>query len=91
MTSPTLKARIDSDITPYRFGFSCRLTTPFVRARHTIGDHEPVGTNKPSNVEKDEPESLDPNDSDLLRDELKGETVEHAKPPRLEDEGQSGG
>jgi hypothetical protein len=42
-------------------------------------------------VENDEPESMDPNDSDLLRDELKGETVEHAKPPRLEDEGQSGG
>jgi hypothetical protein len=30
-------------------------------------------------------------DSDLLRDQLKGETVEHAKPPRLEDESQSGG
>jgi len=50
-----------------------------------------VGTKKPSTVENDEPESPDPNDSDLLRDELKGETVEHAKPPRLEDEGQSGG
>ena len=62
-----------------------------IRARHAIGDHEPVGTNKPSTVENDEPESLDPNDSDLLRDQLKGETVEHAKPPRLEDEGQSGG
>jgi hypothetical protein len=33
----------------------------------------------------------DPNDSDLLRDQLKGQTVEHAIPPRLEDEGQSGG
>jgi hypothetical protein len=33
----------------------------------------------------------DPNDSDTLRDRLKGETTEHAKPPRLEDEGQSGG
>jgi hypothetical protein len=62
-----------------------------IRARHAIGDHDPVGTNKPSTVENDEPESLDPNDSDLPRDELKGETVEHAKPPRLEDEGQSGG
>lgn len=38
----------------------------------------------------DHPESPDPNDSDLLRDKLKGETVEHAKPPRLEDESQSG-
>ena len=50
-----------------------------------------MGINKPSTIENDEPESPDPNDSDLLRDELKGETVEHAKPPRLEDEGQSGG
>jgi hypothetical protein len=37
------------------------------------------------------PEAVDPNDSALLRDELKGRTVEHARPPRLEDEGQSGG
>jgi hypothetical protein len=37
------------------------------------------------------PESTDPNDSDLLRDQLKGRTLEHAMPPRLEDEGQSGG
>jgi len=42
-------------------------------------------------VNEDDTESPDPNDSDLLRDELKGETTEHAKPPRLEDEGQSGG
>ena len=33
----------------------------------------------------------DPNDSDSLRDQLKGQTTEHAEPPRLEDEGQSGG
>ena len=33
----------------------------------------------------------DPNDSDALRDQVKGQTSEHAKPPRLEDEGQSGG
>jgi hypothetical protein len=44
-----------------------------------------------SEYESEQPESTDPNDSDLLRDQLKGETVEHAKPPRLEDEGQSGG
>jgi hypothetical protein len=50
-----------------------------------------VGTDKPSIVENAEPDSLDPNDSDLLRDELKGGTTEHARPPRLEDEGQSGG
>jgi hypothetical protein len=33
----------------------------------------------------------DPNDSDALKDQLKGQTTEHAEPPRLEDEGQSGG
>jgi hypothetical protein len=36
-------------------------------------------------------EVLELNDSDLLRDQLKGQTDHHAKPPRLEDEGQSGG
>lgn len=36
-------------------------------------------------------EPLDPNDSGLLRDQIKGQTAEHAKPPRFEDEGQSGG
>ena len=52
---------------------------------------EPVSTNKLSILENDETNSPDPNDSAMLRDELKGETTEHAKPPRLEDEGQSGG
>jgi len=33
---------------------------------------------------------LDPNDSDPERDKWKGHTSEHAKPARLEDEGQSG-
>jgi len=33
----------------------------------------------------------DPNDSDRLTDLLKGQTIIHADPPRLEDEGQSGG
>jgi hypothetical protein len=36
-------------------------------------------------------EALDSNDSNLLRDQVKGQTTEHATPPRLEDEGQSGG
>jgi hypothetical protein len=40
---------------------------------------------------EEKPEVLDPNDSDLLRDQIKGQTTEHAHPPRLEDEGQSGG
>jgi hypothetical protein len=38
-----------------------------------------------------QPEVLDPNDSNLLRDRIRGQTEEHAQPPRLEDEGQSGG
>jgi hypothetical protein len=47
-------------------------------------------------TEKDVPDTTpappdDPNDSDALRDQLKGQTTEHAEPPRLEDEGQSGG
>jgi hypothetical protein len=37
------------------------------------------------------PEPLDPNDSARLKDQIRGETTEHATPPRLEDEGQSGG
>jgi hypothetical protein len=37
------------------------------------------------------PEALDPNDSTRLTDQIRGQTVEHASPPRLEDEGQSGG
>jgi hypothetical protein len=39
------------------------------------------------------PESdvLDPNDSEMLRDQIKGQTTEHSLPPRLEDEGQAGG
>jgi hypothetical protein len=42
-------------------------------------------------TENDQAELLGPNDSDLLRDQLRGETIIHAKPARLEDEGQSGG
>jgi hypothetical protein len=37
------------------------------------------------------PEPLDPNDSARLKDQLRGQTTEHANPPRLEDEGQAGG
>ncbi len=39
----------------------------------------------------DEGESLDPNDSDQKRDLLRDHTTVHARPRRLEDEGQSGG
>ena len=45
----------------------------------------------PETREEAELQTLGPNDSDLLRDELKGQTTEHAWPARLEDEGQSGG
>ena len=52
---------------------------------------------RPANVtgdnsgQQDQAEILDPNDSNLLRDRIRGRTDQHAKPPRLEDEGQSGG
>lgn len=42
-------------------------------------------------AQQDQAETLDPNDSNSLRDRIRGRTDEHAKPPRLEDEGQSGG
>ncbi len=42
-------------------------------------------------LEHENPELLDPNDTDRLREQIKGQTTEHATPPRLEDEGQSGG
>ena len=38
-----------------------------------------------------EEEILDPNDSEKLCDHSKGQTLIHARPARLEDEGQSGG
>jgi hypothetical protein len=40
---------------------------------------------------REDQESLDPNDSEKESDQLKGQTKLHAKPARLEDEGQSGG
>ncbi len=36
-------------------------------------------------------EPMDPAESETLREEIRGETTEHANPPRIEDEGQSGG
>jgi hypothetical protein len=45
---------------------------------------------EPANEDTD-PDTLDPNDSDAPLDQLRGHTKLHAKPPRLEDEGQSGG
>jgi len=39
----------------------------------------------------EKPEALDPQDTNRLREQIKGQTTEHATPPRLEDEGQSGG
>jgi hypothetical protein len=47
---------------------------------------------KPTPVpEYPDAEILDPNDSDMEIDQLRGQTKLHAKPPRLEDEGQPGG
>jgi len=49
---------------------------------------KPLPAPEPS---ENDPESLDPNDSDMELDQLRGQTKLHAKPPRLEDEGQPGG
>ncbi|MBV9406547.1 MAG: hypothetical protein JO211_14480 [Acidobacteriaceae bacterium] len=50
---------------------------------------EPPRTSEQPSDER--PEALDPQDTDRLREKIKGQTTEHATPPRLEDEGQSGG
>lgn len=39
----------------------------------------------------DEDPELDPNNGETELDKLRGQTTLHAWPPRLEDEGQSGG
>ncbi len=41
-------------------------------------------------LDPDDP-ALDPASSDAERDQIKDGTTQHAKPARLEDEGQSGG
>jgi len=51
----------------------------------------PANVNGDNSGQQDQGETLDPNDSNLLPDRIRGRTDEHAKPPRLEDEGQSGG
>jgi hypothetical protein len=51
----------------------------------------PSGANREDSNPECQDEVLDPNDSNLLRDRVRGQTTEHAWPPRLEDEGQSGG
>ena len=57
-----------------------------------VGDYSFVENDNPlPDPTDDSPEPVDPNQSDLLRDKLKGQTDEHADPPRLEDQGQSGG
>jgi hypothetical protein len=50
-----------------------------------------VREGKPEPAEEENADALDPNDSNLLRDQVKGQTTQHATPRRLEDEGQSGG
>jgi len=50
-----------------------------------------AGEDGPEAPNDEKAEALDVNDSNLLRDQVKGQTTEHASPPRLEDEGQSGG
>ena len=53
-----------------------------------------MSTDKPlpaPKIPEDEADTLDPNDSDMEIDKLRGQTTQHAKPARLEDEGQPGG
>jgi len=53
-----------------------------------------MNTDKSSPAPKtaeDPPEAVDPNDSDMEVDKMRRQTTQHAKPERLEDEGQSGG
>jgi hypothetical protein len=52
--------------------------------------NNPEDTHEVSSAEQSA-EVLDPNDADRLRNQIRGQTLEHAVPPRLEDEGQSGG
>jgi len=58
-----------------------------------VGQEKPLPKPDEKDVDPEslDPESLDPNDSDMERDKLRGQTTLHAKPPRLEDEGQPGG
>ena len=51
----------------------------------TLAEREQQG------AEEEKPEAMSPNNSNLLRDQIRGTSTEHASPPRLEDEGQSGG
>jgi hypothetical protein len=60
---------------------------PQTRASALNADRD--GTPEPADQEN--ADVLDPNDTNLLRDQVKGQTTKHANPPRLEDEGQSGG
>ena len=57
----------------------------------SASDLKAVPDDKPETADEEKADALDPNDSNLLRDQVKGQTTEHAAPPRLEDEGQSGG
>ena len=90
----------------YSFGFlcglrfsNCGLCQTSIRQTEGMGnDRTPETAKREKSLEDeqhrgngDKPEAMSPNNSNLLRDELKGTTTEHATPPRLEDEGQSGG
>jgi len=57
-----------------------------------IRDNRIMPNGNPTPVPEDpDAEILDPNDSDMEIDQLRGQTKLHARPPRLEDEGQPGG
>jgi hypothetical protein len=67
--------------------------TKIIRSRHLTDERALIikPMTEPEDGETASKQPDDPNDSDAFRDQLKGQTTEHADPPRLEDEGQSGG
>jgi len=56
-----------------------------------MADKPSSASENTSENDETDPETLDPNDSDMEIDQLRGQTTLKAKPPRLEDEGQPGG
>jgi pimeloyl-ACP methyl ester carboxylesterase len=71
-------------------GHDCHVEAPEAFASFLLEKRDPDSDREQGPI-GEQPEALDPTASHLLRDQLKGQTTQHATPPRLEDEGQSGG
>lgn len=85
----TVYLRHDWDLPFLRSQIAFRAAT---MAKHQGQSIHPGSYRPPSDPREMETKPApSPNDSVLIRDQLKGQTTEHADPPRLEDEGQSGG